>query len=126
MRDWDSLPEHLRESNRNQADDILQKLRAIGCSVREVAGRDVRLMEFSAEEVEVMAELEHDRWNKERLRGGWTLGPRDPERKTSPYLVPWLELPEEVRDWDREAVRPIPELLAGVGLEVRRDGEARR
>jgi hypothetical protein len=45
---------------------------------------------------------------------------RPSTNKVTPYLVGWGELSEEVREWDREPVRRIPELLAGIGLEIRR------
>ena len=120
MGGWDELPEHLRKSNRAQAADTFEKLHAIGCTVREAGVGTISLLSFSDDEIERMAEMEHDRWMAERLADGWTLGERDHDAKTSPYLVSWAELPEHVREWDREAVRPIPELLAAVGLEIRR------
>src|SRR5207244_4228676 len=33
LRDWEELPENIRESNRQQADHIAIKLRAIGCKL---------------------------------------------------------------------------------------------
>ena len=118
---WDNLPNNLKESNAQQADDIFEKLRQIGCEVKEVKDREITLVAFKKHEVEVMAIMEHGRWNIERLRNGWRLGPeKDVEKKVSPYLVTWNELPENVREWDRQAVRAIPELLAKVGLEVQR------
>jgi hypothetical protein len=119
LAEWDELPEHLRESNRAQAAHIFEKLRAIGCEVRDAEG-DVEPVRFTDDEVELLAELEHDRWTAERLTDGWQPGARDVLAKTSPYLVGWNELPEEVREWDREPVRRIPRLLADVGLEIRR------
>jgi hypothetical protein len=118
LAEWDELPQHLRESNRRQADHIFEKLGAIGCTVHEA--EEVDLIAFTEHEIERLAELEHDRWTAERLDDGWTLGERDVLEKTSPYLVNWDKLSEEVREWDREPVRRIPELLAGVGLEIRR------
>ncbi|MBA7640533.1 hypothetical protein ES703_48202 [subsurface metagenome] len=41
-------------------------------------------------------------------------------KKTSPYLVGWSELPDNVKERDRELVRQIPEFLAKVGLEIHR------
>lgn len=120
MADWDHLPEHLRESNRQQAAHIFEKLRVTGYEARPAEGGDPEPISFTDDEVELMAELEHDRWTAERLADGWKPGARDVLAKTSPYLVGWNELPEEVREWDREPVRRIPELLAGVGLEIRR------
>jgi hypothetical protein len=120
MAAWEELPEHLRQSNREQADHIFEKLDAIGCTAHPAGDGRVDLVTFSDAEIELMAEMEHDRWVSERVADGWTPGERDVARKTTPYLVGWEALPEEIREWDREPVRRIPELLAGVGLEIRR------
>lgn len=120
MAAWEELPEHLRQSNREQADHIFEKLDAIGCTAHLTGDGRVDLVTFTDAEIELMAEMEHDRWVSERVADGWTSGERDVARKTTPYLVGWEELPDEVREWDREPVRRIPELLAGVGLEIRR------
>ena len=116
---WEALLDDLKESDRDQADDIQAELERIGCTVEHVEG-EVPLLTFTTEEVEILSEMEHARWNVERLRDGWTLGPRDPARKISPYLVSWQDLPASVKEWDRETVRRIPAFLAGVGLAVRR------
>jgi len=121
LAEWERLPEYLRESNRQQADDISKKLQRIGYSIYRVSDRAINRMKFTRDEIETMSEMEHERWNAERFKDGWKLGKtKDVQRKISPYLVPWAELPEDVKEWDRETVRKIPELLAGVGLEVRR------
>jgi len=68
-----------------------------------------------------MAEMEHTRWNVERLRDGWTWGKKvDIIKKISPYLVGWPELPEDVKERDRQTVRKIPEFLTKVGLDIQR------
>ena len=121
MLDWEKLPAYLKESNREQADDIFGKLRRIGCTVHKASRRRVALLTFTKEEIEIMAEMEHTRWIAERLRKGWKLGKKkDVDKRISPYLVAWSELPENVKELDRQSVRKIPELLAGVGLVVRR------
>lgn len=120
---WFDLPEHLRESNRRQADHIGVKLRMIGCTVEPAhrgpggGGGDFA---FTGDELEALARVEHDRWAAERRFEGWTPGPRDARRRTTPYLVPYEELTEEIREHDRAAVRAIPALLAMVGLRIRR------
>jgi hypothetical protein len=99
MLEWEKLPAYLKESNREQADDIFEKLRRIGCTVHKVSRRRVGLLKFTAEEIEIMAEMEHTRWNAERLREGWKIGKKkDVTNRISPYLVPWAELPEDVRE----------------------------
>lgn len=122
MAEWGSLIEHLRESNRKEADHIFEKLCQIGCRVDEVKDREISAIKFSDNEIEIMAEMEHGRWNAERLMDGWRWGvKKDVVRKISPYLVSWQDLPENIREWDREMVRKIPEILARIGLEIRRD-----
>jgi len=124
LRDWDDLAESLRASSRDQAAHIERKLASIGCEARpseEVSGASVDL---EPDEIETLARLEHVRWVEDRLRQGWRRGTRrDVAGKRSPYLVPWSDLSEEVRDLDRDSVRLIPRLLADSGLSiVRRRG----
>ena len=121
MADWSKLPKEFKESNRQQANNIFNMLRQIGCTVHKVTKRPVSLMTFSKDEIETMAKIEHARWNIERLLDGWTWAKeRDVIKKTSPYLVSWSDVPDEIRELDRETVRKIPEFLAKVGLEVHR------
>jgi hypothetical protein len=42
-------------------------------------------------------------------------------RKESPYMISWQDLLDQypdIAEWDRMFVREIPQLLAGVGLQV--------
>ena len=78
-------------------------------------------MTFTGAEIEIMVKMEHARWNVERLLDGWKWGEeRDVTRKTSSYLVPWSELSNDVKEWDRQIVCKIAEFLTKVGLEVHR------
>ena len=126
MQPWEALAEHLRESNRQQADKIEATLRQIGCGMRPAAGRAPAPFRFTDEEVEVMASMAREHWVAERRRAGWVSGPeRDVARKITPYLdLSYADLPEDVKEWDRQAVRAIPEVLAAAELEVYRLGEA--
>jgi hypothetical protein len=119
MVPWDDLPEHLRDSNRDQAAHIGVKLRELGCGLAPLTDWDEKLFAFTTDEVERLARLEHDRWVDERRRAGWRPGPaKDVDRKISPYLVPWEALTEPVRDQDREPVRQLPRFLAGAGFKI--------
>lgn len=100
---------------------MFDKLHRIGCTVRKVIDHDIVLMTLTEDEIEIMAEMEHTRWNVERLRNEWTWGKeRDIMKVISPYLVGWSELPEDVKERDGQTVRKIPEFLAKVGLEIQR------
>lgn len=119
LRSWDDLPESTREANRAQAADVGTKLAAVGCRIRPWTDWTSERFTFGPDEIERMAELEHERWCRERSADGWTLGPtRDDRSKTTPYLVEWPELPEDVKNYDRDAVRALPELLTDAGYEI--------
>jgi len=124
-RPWADLAESLRESNRDQAAHIAVKLAAIGQAIGPLVEWTAASRSFADAEVETMAQLEHERWVADRRRAGWQPGPRDPQRRTTPYLVPWAELTEDVREKDRLFVRALPRLLASVGLQALRPEDLR-
>ena len=121
MVPWEELPERLRESNRRQAEDIASKLRAIGCHILPRADGHRESFRFDPPELERLGRMEHDRWWRERKAAGWTYGAeKDIQRQTSPYLVPFDELPDDIKELDRNAVRAIPDVLARAGLVIAR------
>jgi hypothetical protein len=122
MRLWAELREELKESNRKQADDIPNKLRAVGCGFETMpAGETAQPIRIHRDEVKVMARLEHDRWNQERLREGWRLGPKkNNDEGITPYMVPFDDLDAETQKWNVEAVRAIPDLVKRAGFRIYR------
>jgi hypothetical protein len=123
MRPWERLPETFRRANFAQAQYCVEILRSAGFDVRKFDGRPPVVPEFTGAEVEQMAVLEHGRWNVERLREGWRYGKqRDDARRIHDCLVSWEDLPDDIRQYDREAVRTFPEILARAGLEIVRAG----
>ena len=123
MRDWDELSPELVESTRAQADDIPRKLRALGCFMLEGQERSeplVRVPEFSVEELDMLSEMEHERFNAERLQRQWRMGPRNSKQRTTPFLVPWRDLTQEWKDVDRVMVECVPRVLEGAGWRIYR------
>ena len=121
MAPWNKLREDLKESNRHQADDLPEKLKAVGCDFTPVVDGKPELIEFTVEEIEIMAEMEHSRWNREKFMAGWSFGEKkDPAKKTHPCLVEWKDLLERDKEKDRGAVRGIPELLKSAKFEIYR------
>jgi hypothetical protein len=123
--EWRDLREDYRESNRAQAAHIGPKLQEIGCGMVPIADWDAPPAEFSDDEIEKMAILEHERFVKERLDTGrsqrkkWRRTPSaDPGGTDSSVLVPWEQLAPSEKDKDRDAVRIIPMLLARAGYQV--------
>lgn len=119
LAEWWELPEGLRDSNRQQADHIPVKLRAIGCEAVPLDGQMSPFV-FTAGEIELLAKIEHVRWCAERWLAGWRLGPSDKPNRISPHLVPWEEVPNDIREYDRSSVRAIPKILARTGQGIRR------
>ena len=123
MKPWNKLADTFKTANLEQAGYAVQILDAGGFAVRKATG-SCSAIDFMPEEIERMAEWEHGRWNMERLLNGWRRGPvRDDKRKVHDCIVPWDELPPAIKEYDRNAVRAFPSLLAGVGLDVVRKGQ---
>lgn len=123
---WEELGEEYRASNRHQALDIGRKLAAIGCliSPRRDGGP---AFEYVEDEVERLAEMEHERWLAERGEHGWRRGTvHDARLKQHPDMLPWSMLPHARREPDFRAVRDIPAMLADAGLAIVRVGPPRR
>jgi hypothetical protein len=117
MRPWRELPGDLKQENRNQAISIKQKLYRLGYELSPRARTCAVPLRFTPEQVEQLAEQEHERFVASKRERGWTYGPvRDNARLIHPCLVPWNELSEVEREKDRDAVRNIPELVALAGF----------
>jgi len=108
---WDRLAPGLRESNRQQADHLPVKLRALGYNVRTAADFPAGAVAVPPGAVETLARMEHARWNAERFLAGWTLGEKDVAKRRSPYLVAYDALPDAIQEYDRDTVRNIPLLV---------------
>jgi RyR domain len=120
MAPWERLPADLRQSNIAQAADIGVKLDAIGAVVVPESAA-APAFAFTDQEVELLSKMEHVRWMRERIAAGWTYGePRDNERKIHPDLRDWADLPENVKDLDRNAVRTLPGTLHDAGFQILR------
>lgn len=127
MRPWGELAESDKEANRDQADHMAVKLRAVNCLAvpqDQLQGRE--LAQWTEEEIETLAKMEHQRWNANRWLDGWHLGPRDDSKKSHNNLVPWEELDEKTRNYDREPARNILKLLELAGRAVARCDNAPR
>lgn len=121
MLPWDSLSDDLKSSNKAQAAYAAVILRSVGYAFAAQAKPGEAVTEFTPEEVELMAELEHGRWNIERLQEGWRHhSHKDVAGRHSPSLVGWDDLPQERRDYDRKAIRDWPRIFAQAGLRITR------
>jgi hypothetical protein len=115
---WEELSEELRESNRDQAAHTGVKLAAVHCDLEPLIDPDAEPVEFDEPgEVELLAEMEHERWRARLERMGWKRGERGLPKR-NPHLISWSELDDSVREYDRVFVRGLPRALARAGFRV--------
>lgn len=68
---------------------------------------------------EKIAENVHDVWAVGRIAEGWTYGPvRDDAKKETPCLVPYAELPELEKEYDRNTALETLKLIKKLGYEI--------
>jgi len=124
--DWEQLPDHLQEANRRQVDHVSAELEAAGYVISPLADWDTPALSFNSEQIEAIAQMEHQFWYDDMRKDGWNYAPppKNPVRKTHPNLVAWEVLPEPEKEKNRETVRNLPAFLAQTGFQVER-GQSR-
>ena len=120
MVDWDELSGELKESTRAQADDIPRKLRAVGCFMlnEERTKPLIQVHEFNEEDLYKLSVMEHERFNAERLQRQWRMGPRNPKMRSTPFIKPWRDLDQDIKDLDTCMVKIVPRVLASAGYRI--------
>lgn len=82
---------------------------------------DVELPEALEGLIEKMARNVHDVWAQGRIAEGWTYGEqRDDRLKKHPCLVPYEELPDAEREYDRRTAVQTLKLILKLGFEIRK------
>ena len=121
MADWDQLDEYYKESYRSQIRYLGEKLEdyETDIGIRPVVeGEADTIAELYGPVLEELAQMEHKRWNMEKLKDGWKYGNFDPELKQSPEIVPYEELNPKTKEFIRKNVREVPQLLKAIGYEL--------
>jgi hypothetical protein len=68
---------------------------------------------------EKLAENAHDNWALQRMAEGWTYGPRrDDNLKTNPDLVPYADLPESEKEFDRRLAMETLKAILALGYRI--------
>lgn len=81
--------------------------------------RDIELPKELDELIEEMARNVHDVWAQGRIAEGWIYGEqRDDKRKTHPCLVPYEELPDAEREYDRQTAVQTLKLILKLGFKI--------
>jgi hypothetical protein len=81
--------------------------------------KDVALPSDILELSEKLAQNTHEVWAAHRLADGWTYGPvRDDKEKTHPSLVPYEQLSEPEKDYDRNIALEALRFMIAHGYKI--------
>ena len=69
--------------------------------------------------IEILSKNTHEVWAKARLENGWTFGPhRDDDKKETPCLVSYEDLPESEKEYDRVIVINLIKAIKKLGFNI--------
>ena len=79
----------------------------------------IKLPKRLATLTEKLAENGHDRWASQRMKDGWTWGKRrNDSHKKHPTLVPYADLPESEREYDRITAAETLKAVMALGYKI--------
>ena len=82
---------------------------------------NITLPDNLTELTEAMARNVHEVWAQNRMAEGWRYGPeRNDAAKTHPCLVPYHDLPESEKEYDRATSAETLKLILGAGFTITR------
>ena len=80
---------------------------------------DVDLPPELLELSETIARNVHEVWAQNRMAEGWTYGPeRDDVKRQTPCLVPYEELPESEKAYDRNTALETLRFIVSMGYDI--------
>lgn len=120
---WEHLSEFLRDSNRQQVAHIATKLRVLGWEIVANPTEEERVANpvIPDERLEQLADMEHRRWMAFHLMRGWIYAPvRNDTNREHDCLVAYADLSDDIKEYDREAVRNMAAICHEAGFGLRR------
>lgn len=74
--------------------------------------------------IEEMSKNVHEVWSAGRMKDGWTYGEeRNDAEKKHPCLMPYEELSEEEKEYDRNTSIETIKLILKLGFKITRDSQ---
>ena len=110
-REWDDLTEEQKDANRFAADHFKIKVRSIGLDPGST-GLARQWARLDEEQIELLSRMEHERWSAPLWLSGWNTGVvRDEMNRLHPDLIPYDDLSEGTKGYDRDQVKAVAEYL---------------
>ena len=80
---------------------------------------DIHLSEELLQLGELLAKNTHDNYVQLRMAAGWSYGPgRDDLLKRNPTLVPYEQLPESEKEYDRRTASEVLKVMIALGYVI--------
>ena len=71
---------------------------------------------------ELLSKNTHENWAAARIKNGWSYGPRrDDDKKETPCLVPYEDLPDSEKEYDRILTLNLLKVIKKLGFSIVRD-----
>lgn len=121
MVPWEELDEFYKEGHRSQIRYIGERLQAydVNIGLRPIIPDTAdAIQELYGPNLELLSEIEHERWMRDKMAEGWRYGKYDQELKQTPELVKYGELEENTKEFIRKSLRALPMYLKELGYEL--------
>lgn len=103
---------------------VVASMAANGYNPQPINVEDIDLDANLEELTEAIAENAHDIWARARMDEGWTYGPvRNDELKQHPDLVPYAQLPDSEKEYDRIMAMNTLRLVRRLGFDIINDNK---
>ena len=80
---------------------------------------NIQLPEELMELAEAISKNVHEVWAQNRMNEGWTYGPvRDDQKKQTPCLIPYEQLPDEEKAYDRNTAFSTLKFIVSQGFRI--------
>ena len=114
---FDVLPSHVQYSNYKQANFIVKILKEMKYELVDKKDKRKGIKNFDDKDLEYFAKREHKNWYSLRVNLGWTYG--DGEGKTSPNLVPWEKLNDQIKEDNKNTFKNLPDMCNEPSIQLK-------
>ena len=84
---------------------------------------NIELPDAIVDLMERLAEHTHDAWTRRRMSEGWRFGnQRNDATKEHPCLVPYAQLPDSEKEYDRTTSQETLKAIIALGYQITKSG----
>jgi ppGpp synthetase/RelA/SpoT-type nucleotidyltranferase len=123
IANWEALDFKYKNANFDKVNYACALFGFAGYELNEIAENAVKWEDIPAETQELMAKLEHGRWNAERVVTGWSYSPkRNDALLLNDNITAWDALSDRLKEYDYESIENMIDDFAQAGVFVHKKG----